>query len=403
MTTSLRGKVSWFGGPQDLGVSPAENLAFIYSVSDQPSLFLSEQPEGTTGLARRLDPATFYVATRWDYDVTSKSELLDLLVEVRNPKTGKTCIARPADWGPHQDTNRVADVSSGLLAYLDLVTDDEIEIVYPAQGVQPMTDIPICIDISHWQDFPDMEEVYASGVRGLIHKATEGTTYRDPNRSENCSNAKAAGLAISTYFWIKPGDGRAQAEFYISTIDPVPGERVVIDYEEDGCSLATLHDAVQALLDYGQDLQITVYSGHLLKEQLGNDCDDFLAANTDLWLAQYTDDEDDISWCNETYPQWALWQYSETGQVPGIDDSYVDFNNFNGHEEAFLNWINPAGSTPTPPKPPEPDDRSVVTVAITAPDNVKVGVTINDRKVVRPRRGLLKKLRAARRGPDIVR
>jgi lysozyme len=147
-----------------------------------------------------------------------------------------------------------------------------------------------------------------------------------------------------------------------------------------------------------------VYSGHLLKQQLGSDCDEFLAANTDLWLAQYTDDQDDISWPDETYPQWTLWQYSETGQVPGIDDSYVDFNNFNGDEEAFLDWISATGVMPQPPEPPEPDDRSLVTVAITAPENVKIGVTINDRKVVRPkRRGLLKTLRAARRGPDITR
>ena len=76
----------------------------------------------------------------------------------------------------------------------------------------------------------------------------------------------------------------------------------MIDYEEDGCSLTTLKDAVQALLDYGMNLQITVYSGHLLKEPLGNYCDDFLRDNTDLWLAQYTSDESSISWPEGTYP-----------------------------------------------------------------------------------------------------
>src|SRR4029077_19006932 len=135
--------------------------------------------------------------------------------------------------------------------------------------------------------------------------------------------------------WIKPGDGRAQAEFYLQTIDPVKGERVVIDYEEDGCSLTTLHDAVQALLDYRHELRITVYSGHLLKEVLEGQCDDFLAGNTDLWLAQYTSDESNISWCDETWPQWTLWQYSETGSIPGIEDSYVDLDNFNGADAEF--------------------------------------------------------------------
>lgn len=213
-----------------------------------------------------------------------------------------------------------------------------------------MSEVPVCIDISHHQDFPDFDEVYATGVRGMIHKATEGTTYVDPNRAKNCSNAKAAGLAISTYMWIKPGDGRAQAEFYLSTIDPVPGERVVIDYEESGCSLTTLKDAVQALLDYGNELKITVYSGHLLKEALGSKKDDYLAEHTDLWLAQYTEDERDITWPDETYPQWSLWQYSETGELDGIDGGYVDFNEYCGTEEQFIKWISPEGVRPEPPE-----------------------------------------------------
>src|SRR6516164_3930858 len=54
------GKVSWFGGPEDMGVSPSEGLAFLYDVDDKPHLFLKSQPAGTTGLARRLDPKTSY-------------------------------------------------------------------------------------------------------------------------------------------------------------------------------------------------------------------------------------------------------------------------------------------------------------------------------------------------------
>lgn len=259
-----------------------------------------------------------------------------------------------------------------------------------------MSNIPVCIDISHHQGFPDFDEVARSGVLGVIHKATEGTSYIDPNRAENLSNAKSAGLGISTYFWLKPGNGRAQAEFYLSVIDPVQGERVVIDYEEDGCTLTTLCDAVQALLDYNRDLQITVYSGHLLKEQLGSDHDSFLAENTDLWLAQYTNDEDDISWPEGTYPSWVLWQYSETGEVPGIDDGYVDLDNFYKNDAAFLEWISPAGRAPTP-LPPVPVPSEVVSVAITSPENVAVEVSINGVLVRKPRAR-----RKVKRGPDII-
>ena len=59
------GKVSWFGGPDDTGVSEDEGLAFIYDVMDAPYLFLPYQPEGTTGLARRLNPFIHYIACRW--------------------------------------------------------------------------------------------------------------------------------------------------------------------------------------------------------------------------------------------------------------------------------------------------------------------------------------------------
>jgi len=99
---SFSGKCSHFGGPADMGVDADEGLAFLYEVEDAPHLFLEEQPSGTTGLARRLDPATFYVACRWDYDVTSKEMLRDqsLLALVRAKKTGRKFYAWPADWGP---------------------------------------------------------------------------------------------------------------------------------------------------------------------------------------------------------------------------------------------------------------------------------------------------------------
>ena len=128
------GKCSWFGGPDDTGVSSSEGLAFIYEYDQAPWLFLDEQPPGTSGLARRLDPDVYYIACRWDYDTTPKDMLDDRNKKalVRSPKTGKKYLAWPADWGPHEDTGRVADLSPGLLAALGIETDDEVEVIYPA-------------------------------------------------------------------------------------------------------------------------------------------------------------------------------------------------------------------------------------------------------------------------------
>ena len=129
--TTLTGKVSWFGGPEDTGVSPSEGLAFIYEVRDAPWLFLPEQPPGTSGLARRLDPSIHYIACRWDYNQTPKSMLPGMVVQVRSTRTGQMFKAFPADWGPHVEIDRVADISPGLMEALGIQTDDEVEVYFP--------------------------------------------------------------------------------------------------------------------------------------------------------------------------------------------------------------------------------------------------------------------------------
>lgn len=127
----LIGMASWFGGPDDDGVGPNEGLAFIHDVSEAPYLFLDEQPEGTTGLARRLNPDMPYIACRWDYDVTPVEMLLECVALVRAPESGRTLLAIPADWGPHEDTGRIADISPGLMDALGIQTDEIIEVVFP--------------------------------------------------------------------------------------------------------------------------------------------------------------------------------------------------------------------------------------------------------------------------------
>jgi hypothetical protein len=137
-TLRAKGKVSWFGGPEDHGVSPSEGLAFIYEVEDKPEVFLDYQPAGTTGLARRLDPSTFYIAMRWDYDQFSKNTLAGRdVARVTAPSTGRSALAHPADWGPHVDTSRVADISPGLMEELGIETDAEVEVIYPVEDTLP--------------------------------------------------------------------------------------------------------------------------------------------------------------------------------------------------------------------------------------------------------------------------
>lgn len=213
-----------------------------------------------------------------------------------------------------------------------------------------MTDQVKCIDLSHWQGSPDFAKVRAAGVLACIMKATEGTSFADSVCAPNTVKAMKNGLACATYHWLKPtrfASASAQMAFYLKTIDPVPGERVVIDYEEPGVLLGDLVEAVKALLADPRQLQVTVYSGNVLREQLGlTNRNALLAENTDLWHAQYTQGKP--SWSAGTYPAWAMWQYSESGRLDGVQGAAVDLNRFAGDDAALLKWISPRAPAAAP-------------------------------------------------------
>ena len=137
------GKMSTFGGPADQGVKADEGLALFEQddVPDNPDLFLLQQPPGTTGLARRLNPEAKYLACRWNYGITPKSflKLKTTLVTITNPANNKAEKARPADAGPAVETGRVVDLSPSLAAALGLDTDQtcHVEIPTPADAQTP--------------------------------------------------------------------------------------------------------------------------------------------------------------------------------------------------------------------------------------------------------------------------
>jgi hypothetical protein len=48
-----------------MGVSPNEGLALFEKAEECPHIFLDHQPDGTTGLARRLNENSKFCALRW--------------------------------------------------------------------------------------------------------------------------------------------------------------------------------------------------------------------------------------------------------------------------------------------------------------------------------------------------
>jgi N-acetylmuramoyl-L-alanine amidase len=210
-------------------VAPDEGLAFIYEYETAPHLFLDQQPPGTTGLARRLNPDVFYIATRWDYDITPKSMLPYMQVQVRAPATGKFARAWAADWGPHQNTGRIADLSPGLMEALGIETDDEVEVIIP-DDEQDMAAIKrynsIAISSGHSTKCQGAdsilnevqeatrvvdrvaEELTRRGVRVMVfHDTTSTSQNENLNRITDWHNDQDRDLDISVHFNAHLEDG----------------------------------------------------------------------------------------------------------------------------------------------------------------------------------------------------
>jgi hypothetical protein len=134
----IEGKISTFGGPHDLSMTPSAGLALF----DKPELqnpkhavlFLPAPPPGTSGLGRRLNSDKYYLACRWDYGQTPRELLRNTTALVENPQNGKSAYARPADWGPNSSTGRVTDLSPGLAGFLEVDTDDDVIVTISSGG-----------------------------------------------------------------------------------------------------------------------------------------------------------------------------------------------------------------------------------------------------------------------------
>jgi lysozyme len=220
------------------------------------------------------------------------------------------------------------------------------------------------IDLSHHNPEPDWDALRDGGVVGVIHKATQGTSFVDEEFAGRRERAVDAGIAFLSYHYLEGGDIQAQMQHYLDVVKPVPGERLAIDHEADA-TLDELVEAVIFLLAQRQNYQVTVYSGHLIKEQLGDNHNLVLALCTSLWIAQYGPEPE---WPSGTWSTWSLWQWTDEETVPGIS-APVDGDRWNGSDEALLKWLAPAGSAPGPtPEPRKP------VVTIMTGDDVRIFV-----------------------------
>ena len=193
--------------------------------------------------------------------------------------------------------------------------------------------INVVVDISHHNGNVDFVKAKQSGIVGVIHKATQGIGMTDNKYQTNRQNAQAAGLLWGAYHFGTSADGAAQADFFLSKANADAQTLLVLDYEPNGNLTMTL-DQAKAFVSRINEVTGRfpgLYSGSLIKDQLGGKPADPILSQCFLWLAQYANAPTNIP---QTWPTWTLWQYTDgvAGPQPHSVDGIgsCDRDQFNG-------------------------------------------------------------------------
>ncbi len=186
---------------------------------------------------------------------------------------------------------------------------------------------PRVVDLSHHNTISDsLKPAYEFGIRGVVHKATEGTGYKDKTYNARRFLAKEAGMLWGAYHFVRPGNVKKQVDVFLDYAKPDDETLLALDHEDKGFSPEQAKEFL-ALLKQRTGRAPVIYTGHVIKEQLDGRIDRTLGTYR-LWHAQYgTRYTINASWKDV----W-LWQYTESGKVPGIGGN-VDVNSYAGTPE----------------------------------------------------------------------
>ena len=195
------------------------------------------------------------------------------------------------------------------------------------------------IDVSSYQGEIKWEVLADQNIRFAFIKATEGSSYIDPNFTYNFTEAQKTKLRIGAYhFFSYDSKGEAQAENYIVTVpktaNMLPPVIDVEFYDDKEKNLPNKDETVQelhAMIDllyehYGlmPILYATEKSYRLYIANEFKDCD--------VWIRNVVS-KPTLS----DGRAWTFWQYTDKMHLKGYSgkEKFIDMNVFRGTEEDF--------------------------------------------------------------------
>jgi hypothetical protein len=141
------------------------------------------------------------------------------------------------------------------------------------------------LDISHHQDLGlDLERCKREGIDFVFVKATEGASFVDSAFAANLAEARAAGLLVAAYHYVRDRDSAGAQLYNIARTVPkdVP---VILDVEAGSGNIVTVRELIDALRILGYIVPL-LYLPQWYWHQLGAPR---LAGLPPLWSSRYPD------------------------------------------------------------------------------------------------------------------
>ncbi|MDB5659932.1 MAG: glycoside hydrolase [Cypionkella sp.] len=199
------------------------------------------------------------------------------------------------------------------------------------------------IDVSKFQPSIDWPTARANGVSFAFIKATEGGDQSDPLFDQHWSGAARAGIPRGAYhFYYHCRPAIEQARWFIAHVPrSTAALPPVLDMEwtptSPTCRVRNSPEHIRA----EAQIFISALRSHYGKRPILYTAIDFFEDNQ-MWQVQGAD-----FWLRsvKAHPQdlyaghsWTFWQYSGTGQVPGIPGK-TDLNAFAGSTRDWDAWL----------------------------------------------------------------
>lgn len=195
---------------------------------------------------------------------------------------------------------------------------------------------PKVIDISHYDNVHPggFVQLRAAGYLGVINKASQGSGMTDKTFALRRSAAREAGLLYGAYHYITKGSVADQVKHFLDVVGTVDGIELALDHEDRDVGLGSARAFCERMHEAVGRWPV-LYSGFLIKQQLGNKKDQFWA-DIRLWLSHYNVNP---KWPATWEKPW-IWQFTGDGvgpkphTVPGITIAGgMDINSWAGTDE----------------------------------------------------------------------